>query len=523
MKDLQQLSQAELIQLLQKKEAQVSTLEEQLQWYKNQIQLQQKALYGRSSEKTDNDAQLSLFDEAEVEASAIKTEPSVETVTYQRKKKNKKRNIDLSNLPVTRKVYELEAEEQSCPTCDAPLRKIGEEVRKELVYHPAKYEVIEHVQYVYACRKCEQEELQTTVVKAKAPEAILPKSIASPSLLATIINDKYNKAIPLYRQEISFKEQGLLLSRQTMANWMIKLYDIYFKKLVDYMHQCILQMEYIAADETSVQVLREAGKAASSKSYMWVYKSGRSEAKQMVVYQYEPSRRHEHAVSYLQGYTGILQSDGYQAYDKIQGAEPMGCWAHARRKFVEAVEVIPKTSDVKSSKSHYFLEMINTLFRIEKELEKEDYQGIYQQRQEKAKPVVEKYFTEIEEVLKYSIAKTPLHTALQYSYHQKEKLQKYLEDGRIEISNNSCERAVKPFTIGRKNWLFMNSVQGASSSGAIYSLLESAKANGLIPQRYMEYLLERLPGLDLENKQVLEAVLPWSKEIPIELYMTKKS
>lgn len=534
MKDLQQLSQQELIQMVQEiqvtsakklaqKDTQISAMEEQLQWYQNQIQLQQKALYGRSSEKRSNEDQISLFDEAEVEASAIKVEPTVETVVYPRKKNHKKRKIDLSHLPVTRKVYELAVEEQVCPACDAPLRKIGEDIKKELVYHPARYEVIEHVQYVYACRRCEQEEMQATVVKAKAPAMVLPKSIASPSLLATIINDKYNKAIPLYRQEVSFKEQGLFLSRQTMANWMIKLYDSYFKKLLSYMHTCLLQMEYIYADETTVQVLKEVGKAASRKSYMWVYKSGRSEEKQLVIYQYEASRAHQHVQAYLAGYQGILQSDGYAAYDTIQGAKHMGCWAHARRKFVEALELLPKGSDVKKSQSHYFLDIIQQLFHLEKEREGKDYAEIYEQRQQQAKPLVEKYFQEIQEILPYSVKKSPLHTALQYSANQKEKLVTYLEDGRIEISNNSCERTVKPFTIGRKNWLFMNSVQGAASSGAIYSIMESAKANGLVAQRYMEYLLEKLPSLNLEDVAILESVLPWSKELPTSLYVTKKS
>lgn len=521
MKDLHQLSQQELIQIIENKDKKISTMEEQLSWYKNQIKLQQKALFGKRSEKSVTDTQLSLFDEAEVEASAIKTEPALETVVYQRKKKNKKRTIDLSKLPVTRKVYEIE--NPVCPTCGDSPRKIGEETRKELVYHPATYEVIEPVQYVYACRSCEVKDTKTTILKAASPKAVLPKSIASASLLANIINDKYNKALPLYRQEVSFKEQGLLLSRQTMANWMMKLYDRYLKSMVSYMHTKVLEMEYICADETTVQVLREAGKAASSKSYMWVYKSGRSEEKQMVIYQYEPSRKHEHVVKYLQGYTGILQSDGYQAYEKVEGATHMGCWAHARRKYVEAVEVIPKGTDKKNTQSYHLLEKINKLFDLERECEGKTYEEIYAYRNKYVKPLVEDYFKEVEELLKYSVGKSPLDTALQYSHNQESKLKKYLEDGRIEMSNNSCERAVKPFTIGRKNWLFMNSVNGASSSAAIYSIVESAKINGLVPIKYIEYLLTQLVDMDMDKQEIIESVLPWSKTLPKEVYQTKKS
>lgn len=522
------LSQEELIKKLnmleneveeQRKKIQVLT--EQLDWYQQQVRAQQKKLFGSSSEKNVLPEQISFFDEIEVESTPIKPEPELETITYKRKKRKNQRGLDLSSLPVRTEIHDLD--DKTCPECGEELRKIGENKRKELIYHPARFEVVEHIQYVYTCDKCEETELKSPIYKCEIKENVIPKSFASPSLLATILDNKFNKALPLYRQEVMFKQNGLKLSRQTMANWMIKLYDLYFKKVTECMHEALLKSEYICADETTTQVLKVPNKKATATSYMWVYKTGRSEKRQIVVFIYESSRAHQHATNHLKDYHQIVQSDGYQAYDNLKDVTHMGCFAHARRKYVEALDGSPKGTDLSKTVSYQLLHKIDLLFKIEKETDKKSYDEIKAIRQEKAKPIVDEYFKEVKDAAKYAVGKTKLSIALNYSINQEDKLRTYLDDGRIEISNNRAENCIRPFCIGKKNWLFANTVMGAQTSAAMYSIIETAKLNHLKPEAYVEYLLDVFPEIDIENNEELMKYMPWSETLPKELYSNEKS
>lgn len=526
--NLRNLSQEELIkkinmleERIKRQDNEINVLSEQLNWYSQQIRLQQKKLFGSSSEKTVLPDQISLFDEIEIESTPIKAEPKLEEVTYKRKKKNNKRGIDISSLPAVTKIYDLE--NKNCPDCGEPLRKIGENIRKELVYHPAKYEVIEHVQYVYTCDRCEEDSLKSKIFKADMKASVIYKSFASPSLLSYIIDNKFNKALPLYRQEVMFNQIGLKLSRQTMANWMIKLHDEYFKRMTDYMHKTLLQSEYLHADETTNQVLNVPDQKPTTKSYMWVYKTGRSEDKQIVHFIYENTRGHEHAKKHLEGYHNILQTDGYQAYDKLDDIRHMGCWAHCRRKYLEALDGAPSDTDLKGTASYRLLHKINKLFTLEKKLKGKSYEEIKDTRQKEAKPIIDDFFKDVKECAKVAVEKTKLSQALTYSINQEENLRLYLEDGRIEISNNRAENSIRPFCVGRRNWLFSNTVKGAEASAAIYSLLETAKLNNLKPYDYFEYLLTALTEIDINDDKELEKIMPWSKSLPENIYLTKKS
>lgn len=519
--DLRNLSQEELIKMINEKDKKIELLTEQLNWYTQQIKLQQKKLFGSSSEKTVLPDQISLFDEIEIESTPIKTEPKLEEVTYKRKKKNNKRGIDISSLPAVTKIYDLE--NKNCPDCGEPLRKIGENIRKELVYYPARYEVIEHVQYVYTCDKCEEDSLKSGIFKADMKAPVIYKSFASSSLLSYIIDNKFNKALPLYRQEVMFNQIGLKLSRQTMANWMIKLYNEYFKRMTDYMHRILLQSEYLHADETTNQVLNVPDQKPTTKSYMWVYKTGRSEDKQIVHFIYENTRGHEHARRHLEGYHNILQTDGYQAYDKLDNIRHMGCWAHCRRKYSEALDSAPSGTDLKRTASYRLLHKINKLFTLEKKLADKSYEEIKETRQKEAKPIIDDFFKDVKECAKVAVDKTKLSQALTYSINQEENLRLYLEDGRIEISNNRAENSIRPFCVGRRNWLFSNTVKGAEASAAIYSLVETAKLNNLKPYDYFEYLLTVLTEIDINDDKELEKIMPWSKSLPENIYLTKKS
>jgi len=245
--NLRNLSQEELIKMINEKDKKIEALTEQLNWYSQQIKLQQKKLFGSSSEKTVLPDQISLFDEIELESTPIKQEPELEEITYRRKRKSRQRGIDISSLPVKKVIHDID--NKSCPECGALLRKIGENKRKELVYHPARYEVIEHIQYVYTCDRCDREAVQSPIYKAPMKEPVIYKSFASPSRLSYIIDNKFNKALPLYRQEVMFNQMGLKLSRQTMANWMIKLHDEYFRTIASHMHKVLLKSQYLHGDE----------------------------------------------------------------------------------------------------------------------------------------------------------------------------------------------------------------------------------------------------------------------------------
>lgn len=395
-------------------------------------------------------------------------------------------------------------------------------VKRELIFIPPKVKVINHVEHVYSCRSCEQNDTAATIITAKRPPALIEGSIASSSLVANIINDKYVKSLPLYRQEMSYQRMGINITRQNMSNWLIRVSNTYFKAMTDYMYKELLKMEYISADETGVQVLHEPGKQASSKSYMWVYMSGRSETKQLILYKYEQSRAHKHAVNYLKDYCGILLTDGYQAYDKIENAVQAGCWAHLRRKLNEALELVPKGTKKEDTQAYKCFSMINKLFKIEKDNRGESYDRLKEIRIEKSAPVVEKFFEKIHELEKMTLPKSHFGEAVIYASNQEKKLRTFLTDGRVEISNNVTERAIRNFTIGRSNWKFMNTVKGADASSYIYSLVESGKLNNLKPYDYINYVLSYLPGKDLNDKTVLERVMPWSK-LPKELYNIRKS
>lgn len=516
--NIQQMSREELEKSYMELHTRAEQLSQENNWYKEQVKMQQKKLFGQSSEKVSSD-QISLFDEVEVESTPISDETQV---VIQEHKRSKKKHHSTEHLKKTSIEYTLSEQERICPKCDHELHDMSKNIRQELIFIPSKVEIIEHVEHIYSCRHCETTDIEATIIKAEGPKPLLKGSKASASLVANIINDKYDKALPLYRQEIAFKRMGIILPRQNMSNWLIKIANQYFKPMIEHMYKELLQMEYIGADETTVQVLHEPGKAVSSKAYMWVYVAGRSEEKQLLLYNYEPSRAHHHAVDYLKEYSGILLSDGYQAYDKVEGVVQAGCWAHCRRKFKEALDLVPKGSDINGTQTNLCFTMINDLFKIEKQNKDKSYEELTTVRQKESLPIVDAFFDKVHELEKLALPKSHLGQAITYASNQEKKLRTYLSDGRIEISSNVVERAIRPFTLGRKNWLFMNSVKGATSSAYIYSLVESAKLNNLIPYEYFHYILTRLPTLDLTSKKDIESIMPYAS-LPKELYNTKKS
>lgn len=499
----------ELLDKCARQEQQIEELSAKLKWYEEQHRLAQQKRFGTSSEKTDE--QLSIFNEAETITDAKAIEPTVEEITYKRKKAKGSREETFKDLPVETIEYRLE--ELDCPACDNQLHEMSKEIRKELKIIPAQVKVVEHVRYTYACRSCEKNETTTPIITAPMPAPVIPKSLVSPSLLAFIMNRKYAEAIPLYRQEQQFKHFGIELSRQNLANWIVRGSNDWLASLYNRMHQKLVEHDILHADETTLQVLQEQGRKATSKSYMWLYATGHTDTP-IYLYDYQTTRASKHPQRMLKDFNGFLHADGYAGYNDIKGVTVVGCIAHARRKFKDALKALPAGTPTIGSTAQEGLDYINKLFVIESKLSDEAPDKRHKLRQEQSKPVLDAFSAWLLSKKKQVLPKSSLGQAITYCLNQWDKLVVYLQDGRLEISNNRGERAIKPFVIGRKNWLFNNSPKGATASAIIYSVIETAKANNLSPFQYLQYLFEKLPNIDVEDTDQIDQLLPWSNHLP---------
>ncbi|MED4568071.1 IS66 family transposase [Brevibacillus agri] len=496
-------------------EQQNAELMAKLKWYEEQFRLAQQKRFGASSEKTHPDQlELNLFNEAEVLATPAAQEPDVETVTYSRKK-SAGRKSKLDQFPVETVLYELPETEQVCACCGGPLHEMSTETRNEITVIPAEVKVVRHVRQVYACRRCEREEIRTPIVTAPMPEPVYPGSLASPSSMAYVMTQKYVDSQPLYRQEQQFARMGLTISRQTLANWMIYGAEQWLSLLTDRMQEHLLNQDILHADETTLQVLREPGRSAETQSYLWLYRTGRM-GPPIVLYDYRTTRGGEHPRNFLTGFGGYLHVDGYAGYHKVKDVTLVGCWAHARRKFDEALKALPASQDKNETAAQQGLQFCNQLFAIERELKDVTPEERYTVRMERSKPILDAYLAWLRQQRPRTLPKSLLGQAIAYSLNQRDKLTAFLQDGRLEIDNNRSERSMKPFVIGRKNWLFANTPRGAKASAIIYSVIETAKESGLNPFKYLTHLFEQLPQLpDLKNPETLDSLLPWSPSLPL--------
>lgn len=509
------------IERTEKLEMEKEELEAKLKWYEEQFRLSQQRRFGSSSEKTNLD-QLSLFNEAEDTADSTTEEPTVETITYKRKKQHGQREQKLESLPKETIEYRLPIEEQVCSCCSGKMHEMSTEVRREIEIIPAQAKVKEHVRYVYSCRHCERNEIETPIKTATMPSPIYPGSLASPSAMAYTMTQKYVESMPLYRQEKYLERFGLSIPRQTLANWVIYGANTWLSLIYDQMHIHLLEQDSLHADETTLQVLSEPGRPAKSNSYIWLYRTGR-EVPPIILYDYQQTRASKHPRRFLEGFEGYLHVDGYAGYNGIPGVILVGCWAHARRKFTEALTALPESARTSSVKEKEGLAFCNQLFEIERKLKDSSPQERYEERLERSQPVLEAFSAWLREQTPRVLPKSALGQAIKYCRNQWERLEAFLKDGHLEIDNNRGERSIKPFVIGRKNWLFSNTAKGAKSSAIIYSIVETAKENGLNPFKYLNYLFEELPNMDTSNKAKLGQLLPWSPTIPEECRVPNKS
>nr|WP_245183616.1 IS66 family transposase [Lentibacillus salicampi] len=496
-------------------------LEAKLKWYEEQFRLSQQHRFGSSSEQVNSD-QLSLFNEAEDTTNSTIEEPDVETITYKRKKQSGQREQKLENLPKETIDYRLSDEEQICSCCGGTLHDMSTEVRKELKVIPAQVKVMEHVQHVYSCRHCERHEIETPIVTANMPKPVFPGSLASPSAMAYTMTQKYVESMPLYRQEKHLERFGVSIPRQTLANWIVYGANTWLQLIYDEMYAHLLEHDILHADETTLQVLSEPDRPAKSKSYMWLYRTGRDDTP-IVLYDYRQTRAGKHPQRFLTGFQGYLHVDGYSGYNGLGNVTLIGCWAHARRKFSEALTALPESASTSAVKAKEGLAFCNRLFDIERDLKDVSPEERYEARLERSQPVLDAFSAWLREQTPRVLPKSALGQAIKYCRNQWERLERFLLDGRLEIDNNRAERSIKPFVLGRKNWLFSNTAKGAAASAITYSVIETAKENGLNPFNYLRVLFEKLPNMDTADEAKMASLMPWSPTLPEECQIPNQS
>ena len=481
------------------REERIGLLEEENRWLKSQ-------LFGRSSEKSAaadiSPDQAWLFNEAEAlaQAAAIASE-SVTIPTHERQKRGRK---ELSaDLPRVEIVHDLPEAEKVCATDGTALVRIGEQVAEQLDYQPAKLRVLRHIRPQYACPCCKM-----GVHCAPVPVQLLPKSLATPSLLAQITTAKFVDGLPLYRQEAQFHRLGVPLGRATMAGWMIKLGATHVVPIINLLNECLLEAPLIHCDETGLQVLK-SDKAPTSDHWMWVRAAG-PPGRRIILFDYDASRGGAVPLRLLQGYRGILLTDGYEAYGKVAQTLNIvhaGCLAHARRKFEEA-----RKASAADGQARVALEFIRELYRIERSLTDREPpckpEERLRVRAEQSASVMHQFHAWLEVLAPKVLPQSLLGKAVHYTLGQWPKLSVFLTHADVPLDNNRCENAIRPFVIGRKGWMFSDTVPGARASANLYSLVETAKANGIEPHAYLAHLFERLPFAS--NVEDFEALLPWN-------------
>lgn len=471
---------------------QICELKIQLQHALAQLKLSQSRQFGKRSEK----APKGTFNEAE--QSLPKAKP----------KHHKKGRKPLpAELEREERTYALE--HPRCECCQHELHECGVEESEQLKIVPMQISVIKHRRIKYACRHCEQTGTRSEIITAPKPAQPIPRSIASPEALAAVVTAKYCDALPLYRQADILGRTGLDISRSTLAQWCVRAGQL-VKPLVQAMRAHLLSQPVICADETGVQVLDEPDKTAESKSYMWVYRSGEFLQQPVVLYDYQPGRGQQYPKAYLKGFSGWLLTDGYAAYDCLEQVRQAGCWAHARRKFVDAEKLQKK----KTGKASTALGYIRKLYGLEQGLKQQPAVERQQKRQNKARPVLDQLHTWLLKHQPETVPKSPLGAAISYTLNQWPQLLSYLEDGELGIDNNVTERDIRPFTTGRKNWLFSQSVSGAEASAALYSIVMTCRANDINPYYYFERLFAELPRREKDAE--LTDLLPWNVELSAE-------
>lgn len=495
----------------------IKELENQVRLLKEQVDFLTRKLYGTKSEKTSAlqiEGQMSLFDEIEQNADPGAAEPElVEIEKHLRRKKNAGRKESLAgDVPHSKILHVIDERDRICEKCGHAMVRVGEEfVRTEVQFIPARIKVIDHYRETYECRNCRKNGAPY-MEKAPVPCPPVMHSLASASTLAWLVHQKFELGIPLYRQEKEWADMGLTLSRATMSNWLLVVYRDWLRHIVGRLRQELLKQKYLHIDETHVQVLREKDRRNTTDSYMWVYCSIKDAPQPVRYFEYQPGRNGKYPESFLKGYKGFIHTDAYAGYNGVTGVTRCMCYTHLRRAFVDA---LPRDiHDPRAAKPTEAIHGLNKIFAIEDELAGLTPEKRKEERIRRERPVLEALWSWAEMNSVNELPKSKLSTAFGYMLNHRKEFFNYLEDGHCAISNSLAENCIRPFVIGRKNWLFCGSPGGAETSAGIYTLVETAKANGLSPLKYIHYILKDMPGSEfLENPEYLDDYLPWQPTI----------
>ena len=496
---------------LQKK---VSELEHNVEALTQALLHANKKRFGASSEKTPlPGVQTTLWGEDENFA-----EPDSEQITINEHKRpvRKKGDRDKLTINLQRETVEcdIKAEDAFCDICDSEIKLIGKKiVRSEMEYIPARLIMKDYVQSVYKCITCgsTDDSPADRIIGADVPAPLLQHSIASPSTVAWIMYQKYRLSVPLYRQERDFARMGAPLRRDTMSYWVIRSAERFLKPIYDRMHQELLKYRIIMSDETTWQVNKEKGKLPSSKSYIWIHRSGDCEGPPIILYEYTRTRSGEHARNFLRGFSGFHVSDAYTGYEKVEGITRCLCYSHLRRYYIDAIPLDSRKKEIKGSGGAVGRNYCDKIFNLERKWKNLPPEDRKMKRLRYSVPILLEFFDWAQKTVS---GQEPLRKALNYTLNHKKYFMNFLLDGRIPVSNNLSEIAVKPVAITRKNALFSDSVDGAVTSAIIFSIVSTAVANAIDPYKYLEHIFRQLPNIDFEEyPQRLDEYLPWSEKM----------
>lgn len=525
--ELNNCSREELITMVLMMQGQLDTLNENIEKLIEQVRIANSYRFGKRTEKLDViDGQLSFFDEAEAAYDESIKEPTADEVLPPKKKKQKgQRDINLKDFPQEQFSHKLSDEELDNFYGKGNWRRMPSETYKKLRHEPESWTVEVHT--VDVCVGTDGDH-QDEFMRGKRPRDLLRDSIVTPSLMASILNVKYVNSSALYRIEQEFERNGVNISRQTMSNWIVKCAGRYFTAFVERMKQELLKLPVTQSDETPTQVIKES-EHPNSKCYMWVHRSGELyKERPIVIYEYHKGRDHSIPLAFYNDYKGVLVTDGLKQYhlleDKLPAITNANCWAHARRDFSDAVKAMEKKNPdaVRRSIAYQALQKIGEFYTMDTALKELSPDVRLQTRQKDIKPLVEAFFAWAKEQLATTSVPPKSKTAdgLKYCINQEKYLKVFLDNANVPIDNSASERSIRTFCLGKKNWMFHNTENGAKASALIYSISETAKLNELRPYYYFKYLLTELPKCCDEKVNIdpadLDYLMPWSESLPDE-------
>jgi len=496
----------ELVKQLAEVNKRNEQLQQQVTYLTELLNEMNRKMFGKSKEDIQVNGQQSLFEDAAPQV-PVQNEATTEVSSYKRKSKGTKAD-KLAKFPVEIIERELTNDESHCDNCGTDMVDMGSiEARSELLFVPATIKRLIYKQHSYVCKKCERQGI-TAIKKAPVPKALISNSLGSGSIVSETIIQKFQQKVPAYRQEKYWQSLGLDINRDNICNWQITSSKQVLQPIYDILHEEIVQQDIIHADETSYQVI----KSGKTKTYYWLFCSGKMEKRQVVLYHHAESRGHEVPLKFLDGFEGYLNCDGWGAYHLLPDVTLVACAAHIRRKFYEAINSKKEPSE--SSPAYIGYLYWQRMFKLEKKWRDLAPAERLVKRQSELKPLMDEFWEWLENL--NTLPKTKLGRAAEYAAKQKSGITEVLKDGRLEFSNNKAERMIKELVMGRKNWLFSTSLKGAHSNGVILSIMKTAELNGLDTRKYLNYLFTEIPNLAIVDHQTLMNYMPWSPTVQLK-------